>query len=288
MHSVPSWAVALDRPSAPRVPSDEATQVRKYLFRVVRNLESNVSSGSKVDLRDKTLPQLWIRCLGSALTHNTRCRTLKLSGCKIDDDQVRLLCSSMRKWSSLRHLALDNNLITCKGAHAIFTQLSSAPLGGLMLEVCDLSFNRIGDSGARRIALTLTQHNSPVGQGLRVLLLKGNRIGDWGAGWLSLVIRNTGIGGCALEVLDVSNNPSISLSGGLSELTMACRQAHQTLELDAVAISVGSGRLTVRVSLERPMDETETADQARILRASPSRGLIGLSDGSIGSMLSPS
>ncbi|KAF4674945.1 hypothetical protein FOL46_003392 [Perkinsus olseni] len=198
----------------------------------------------------------------------------------------------MGRWSSLRDLSLDHNNITCKGAHAVFTQLATAPIGGLSLETCDLSFNRVGDSGARRMALTLAQHNSSVGQGLRVLNLRGNRIGDWGAGWLSLVVRNLGAAGCSLEVLDVSKNPRITLSGGLAELSMACRQARQTLELDGVVLAVGLGGLTLKVSLERPRLHTEESFQSpldgtedtpvKVLKTSPSRGLIGLSEEHIG------
>ncbi|KAF4669718.1 hypothetical protein FOZ61_003312 [Perkinsus olseni] len=292
MHSVPSWATALDQPSPP---AREGPADQRYLCRILRRLELNVPQARKVEIEatahhHTALPRLWLRCLGSALTHNTRCRALRLSGCRLGDDEVRLLCSQMGRWSSLRDLSLDHNNITCKGAHAVFTQLATAPIGGLSLETCDLSFNRVGDSGARRMALTLAQHNSSVGQGLRVLNLRGNRIGDWGAGWLSLVIavwfvdlpiswgsmvtlrgnyvdlgipsstarrtqaealflhtrgeyirmrphrvvRNLGAAGCSLEVLDVSKNPRITLSGGLAELSMACRQARQTLELDGV------------------------------------------------------
>ncbi|KAF4710695.1 hypothetical protein FOZ62_020562 [Perkinsus olseni] len=198
----------------------------------------------------------------------------------------------MGRWSSLRDLSLDHNNITCKGAHAVFTQLSTAPIGGLSLETCDLSFNRVGDSGARRMALTLAQHNSSVGQGLRVLNLRGNRIGDWGAGWLSLVVRNSGAAGCSLEMLDVSDNPRITLSGGLAELSMACRQTRQTLELDGVVLAVGLGGLTLKVSLERPRLHTEESFQSpldateatpvKVLKTSPTRGLIGLSEEHIG------
>lgn len=86
MHTVPSWASALDEPSSHTGPSDG-----DCLRRILHRLESNIPQARKVELEDipnPPLPRLWLRCLGHALTHNTCCRTLVLSGCGLGDQEV--------------------------------------------------------------------------------------------------------------------------------------------------------------------------------------------------------
>jgi len=178
--------------------------------------------------------------LAGALRHNTTLQELYLDSCQIDDEAIRVLSQGLAQSTShaIRALSLEDNQIRCRGASHLAKALApsgassrwarsfggySAPScgPGRGLQYLSLKGNAVSCVGAKAIAEVLISKDDS----LESLSLEGNRIGDWGAGWFAMAVRNHNV----LRHLDLHRNPIGS--DGIEELKTACVTARASLVL---------------------------------------------------------
>ncbi|CAE8590874.1 unnamed protein product [Polarella glacialis] len=185
-----------------------------------------------LDLSSTLFTGRFLSELSAALSHNTQLVELYLDNCRVGDDGVRVLAASLcaNKSNALKALSLEANQIRCHGAHHLAKVIDTrsdrwgrshcgirAPsMGpGNGFRYLSLKDNEVAAIGAKSLAQVLMRCDDS----LEVLNLEGNKICDWGAGWLAMALRNHG----TLQCLNLCGNPIGT--DGLEELKSACSTA---------------------------------------------------------------
>eukprot|EP00929_Paragymnodinium_shiwhaense_P076836 TRINITY_DN39556_c0_g1_i1.p1 TRINITY_DN39556_c0_g1~~TRINITY_DN39556_c0_g1_i1.p1 ORF type:complete len:492 (-),score=64.32 TRINITY_DN39556_c0_g1_i1:157-1605(-) len=243
--------------SALRLSEAEAAQLQSIAESTLRRCERNERSLRALELSNTVFTTLFLSELSVALQHNTRLQEVYLDRCKLGDDGARLLTAGLaqRESHDLRLLSLEENEIGCRGAVHVAKVFSSGSsrfartFGGYCtpsfgpgrgLRQCSLKGNSIAAVGCRAICEALTCSNDS----LEELIMQGNQIGSWAAGWFSLVLRNNNV----IKVLDLRANPIGR--DGLEELKSACKAASATMfmELRESPVVVGQRLVSILVS----------------------------------------
>ncbi|XP_054261162.1 dynein regulatory complex subunit 5-like [Macrosteles quadrilineatus] len=94
-----------------------------------------------------------------SLEHCKSFKELEIAHCKVTDVGSKALGHFITIKHSLKHLKLQNNLITAEGAQALAFALTMEDSANL--ETVDLKFNLIGDEGGRHIAAGLSKSKYP-------------------------------------------------------------------------------------------------------------------------------
>eukprot|EP00930_Biecheleria_cincta_P076407 TRINITY_DN6362_c0_g1_i1.p1 TRINITY_DN6362_c0_g1~~TRINITY_DN6362_c0_g1_i1.p1 ORF type:complete len:398 (-),score=64.65 TRINITY_DN6362_c0_g1_i1:137-1285(-) len=200
-----------------------------------------------LDLSSTVFTTRFLTELSDCLSHNTSLVELHMNRCRVGDDGVRLLSAGLaaNKGNSLKVLSLDCNQIKCRGASFIAKMIGAradrwsltfggyrAPSAGPAhgLQYLSLKGNEIGAVGMKSLAEVLMSGDDS----METLDLEGNKICDWGAGWLGMALRNHG----ALQSLNLCSNPIGK--DGVEELKGACSTAKALL-----AMIPASGEISV-------------------------------------------
>jgi len=247
----------------------------------LRRCAQNEKKLRALDLSQTVFTHLFIAEFSNALRHNTELQELHLDGCNISDEGVRLLAQGLAHNTShtMKALSLENNKIHCGGAGHLAKMMEARgsrwaqTFGGYRAPVCgpglglrylSLKNNAIASVGSKSISNVLMK----VDDSLELLNLQGNKVCDWGAGWLALAIRNHNV----LLSLNLCGNPIGS--DGIEELKGACQFAQASLvsarqgaeEADSVAdendflpVVVGQRLATVYISEVPFENKAETA-----------------------------
>lgn len=191
-----------------------------------------------LDLSSTVFTTRFVTDLSDCLSHNTALVELHMNRCRIGDEGVRLLSAGLaaNKINSLKVLSLGYNQIKCRGASFLAKMVGAradrwtmtfggykAPSVGPAhgLQYLSLKGNEIGAVGVKSLAEVLMSGDDS----METLDLEGNKICDWGAGWLSMALRNHG----AMRCLNLCSNPIGK--DGVEELRGACSTATALLAM---------------------------------------------------------
>lgn len=191
-----------------------------------------------LDLSSTVFTTRFLTDLSDSLSHNTVLAELHMNGCRVGDEGVRLLSAGLaaNKSNTLKVLSLDCNQIKCHGAAYLAKMVgaradrwtmsfggyktpSAGPAHGL--QYLSLKGNEIGAVGVKSLAEVLMSGDDS----METLDLAGNKICDWGAGWLGMALRNHG----AMRCLNLCSNPIGK--DGIEELRGACSTATALLAI---------------------------------------------------------
>eukprot|EP00933_Yihiella_yeosuensis_P004154 TRINITY_DN10829_c2_g1_i1.p1 TRINITY_DN10829_c2_g1~~TRINITY_DN10829_c2_g1_i1.p1 ORF type:complete len:583 (-),score=113.08 TRINITY_DN10829_c2_g1_i1:100-1848(-) len=221
-----------------RTHNDDELDLESIAERTLQKCAHNDKGMKALDISNTLFTSNFLTDLSSALGHNSQIIELFLDNCRLGDEGLRIIVSGLvaSKSNSLKALSLDKNEIKCIGLSYLTKVIEarssrwSRTFGGYQapsvgpsygLRYLSLKDNEIGAIGSKSLAEVLMASDDS----LETLNLEGNKICDWGAGWLANVLRHHDV----LQSLNLQKNPIGT--DGLDELRGACITAEARLQI---------------------------------------------------------
>ena len=164
-----------------------------------------------LDLHNHELSYSDVKLVSKCLEQYSHCTRLILTNCNIGDDGAKTCAVGLSHCAGLKELVLNVNNIGDEGSIALAETLTKNPLSHL--EKLDISFNGIGDSGAKSLSAGLILCTN-----LHSLDLRCNKIGDEGAIAITRAVKDVELLLCnqkitkegAHALLDIKHDVDIS------------------------------------------------------------------------------
>jgi len=219
-----------------RIHKDTEDDLELIAETTLQRCSTNDKNLRALDLSSTLFTTRFMTELAACLSHNTALVELYMDRCRLEDEGVRILAHGLaaNKSTGLRALSLADNQIKCRGAAFISKAIEARAarwtrtFGGYLapsmgpgsgLQHLSLKGNEIGAVGAKALSEVLMACDDS----LETLNLQGNKIDDWGTGWLAMALRNHGY----LRCLNLSGNPIGA--DGVEELQGAAETAKASL-----------------------------------------------------------
>lgn len=219
-----------------RIHKDTEDDLELIAETTLQRCSANDKNLRALDLSSTLFTMRFMTELAACLSHNTALVELHMDRCRLEDEGVRILAQGLaaNKSTGLRVLSLEENQIKCRGAAFISKAIEARAarwtrtFGGYLapsmgpgsgLQHLSLKGNEIGAVGAKALSEVLMACDDS----LETLNLQGNKIDDWGTGWLAMALRNHGY----LRCLNLSGNPIGA--DGVEELQGAANTAKASL-----------------------------------------------------------
>ena len=164
-----------------------------------------------LDLHNHELSYSDVKLVSKCLEQHSHCTRLILTNCNVGDDGAKTCAVGLSHCAGLKELVLNVNNIGDEGSIALAETLTKNPLSHL--EKLDISFNAIGNSGAKSLSEGLILCTN-----LHSLDLRCNKIGDEGAIAITRAVKDVELLLCnqkitkegAIALLNIKHDVDIS------------------------------------------------------------------------------